>query len=143
MLVYLREGDILYVESFSRLTRSLKDLYDLLDFFEKKKINLISLKENFDFTTTNGKLMLHIFGAISQFERDLLKERQMEGIRLAKLANKYKGRQVIVKPSNFDEFYEKYKNSTRYNPFTLKDLMKATNLKSSTCYKFIKQLEKN
>jgi DNA invertase Pin-like site-specific DNA recombinase len=141
MLQYLREGDTLYVESFSRLTRSLKDLYDLLDFFEKKKINLISLKENFDFTTSNGKFMLSIFGAVSQLERDLLKERQMEGIRLAKSKGLYKGRKKIKKPLNFDECYSKYQNSTRFNPYKLKDLLRDTGLTSTTCYKFIKLQE--
>lgn len=68
----IRPGDTLIVESFSRLGRSTKDLIDLVTYFEMKEIKLVSLKENFDTTTPQGKLMVTVFQAFSQFERDLI-----------------------------------------------------------------------
>lgn len=72
---YAREGDIIFVESFSRLARSTKDLLDIVDFFKSKNVNLKSFKENLDSSTATGKLMLTIIGAIAEFERDCLLER--------------------------------------------------------------------
>lgn len=71
----VRPGDSIVVESFSRLGRSTKDLIELVEYFESKNVKLISIKENFDTNTPQGKLMLTVFQAFSQFERDLIAQR--------------------------------------------------------------------
>lgn len=63
----LREGDTVIVESFSRLGRSTRDLIELVEEFEQKGVKIISIKENFDTTTPQGKLMMTVFQAFSQF----------------------------------------------------------------------------
>jgi DNA invertase Pin-like site-specific DNA recombinase len=68
----VRSGDTLVIESFSRLGRSTKDLIELVEWFENKGVKLVSIKENFDTNTPHGKLMLTVFQAFSQFERDLI-----------------------------------------------------------------------
>ena len=94
MLDYIREGDTVYVHDLSRLSRSTSDLLKLVEFFAKKKVELVSNKENIDSSTPTGKLMLTMIAAINEFERQNLLERQREGIAIAKREGKYKGHSV-------------------------------------------------
>ncbi|SCJ44496.1 DNA-invertase hin [uncultured Clostridium sp.] len=107
MLDYVREGDVVVVHDFSRLARSTKDLLNIVEFLNNKKVNLISSKENIDSSTPTGKLMLTMIGAINEFERSNLLERQREGIVIAKKQGKYKGRKK-VHIDNFEEYYNRY-----------------------------------
>ena len=107
MLDWVREGDTLVVHDFSRLARSTKDLLNIVEQLEKKTVDLISTKENIDTSTPTGKLMLTMIGAINEFERANLLERQREGIALAKAKGKYKGRKEI-KIKDFDTYYSRY-----------------------------------
>ena len=68
LLEFAREGDTIYIHDFSRLARSTKDLLDLVDTFNRKKVNLVSNKENLDTSTPTGKLMLTMIAAINEFE---------------------------------------------------------------------------
>lgn len=95
MLDYAREGDTVHIHDFSRLARSTKDLLDLVETLNKKGIILVSNKENIDTSTATGKLMLTMIGAINEFERTNLLERQHEGIEIAKKNGAYKGRKPI------------------------------------------------
>lgn len=135
---FAREGDTIYIESFSRLARSTKDLLDLVEFFENRKITLISLKENLDTSTAAGKMMLTILSAIYQFEVDCNRERQLEGIAIAKIKGKYKGRKRIDFPSDWEEVYNKYK----CREITGVKAMEMLNLKKNTFYNLIKKWEK-
>lgn len=109
MLDFVREGDKVVVHDFSRLARSTKDLLEIVELLENKGVKLISAKENLDTSTPQGKLMLTMLGAIYEFERTNLLERQREGIAIAKKQGKYKGRKE-VKIDNFESYYNKYKN---------------------------------
>jgi len=115
MLDFVREGDTVYIHDFSRLARSTTDLLNIVDILNKKKVHLVSNKENLDTTTPSGKLMLTMIAAISQFERENLLERQREGIQIAKNAGKYKGRQKKkIDKKLFEELLEDY-NTRRIN----------------------------
>lgn len=110
MLDYVREGDTVYIHDFSRLARSTKDLLDIVELLKSKKVFLVSNKENIDTSTPTGKLMLTMLGAINEFERQNLLERQREGIVIAKNLGKYKGRkEVKVNEEQFTELLERYK----------------------------------
>ena len=108
MLDYMREGDTIIINDFSRLARSTKDLLELVELMQEKNVTLISLKENIDTSTPQGKLMLTMLGAINEFERMNMLERQREGIAIAKANGKYKGRKAIEIDEKFKELYEKY-----------------------------------
>ena len=84
MMDCLREGDTLYVESFSRLSRSVKDLLHLTDTLSARGVALVSHKEQIDGTTPQGRLMFTVFAALSQFERDIITERTIEGLEAAR-----------------------------------------------------------
>ena len=107
MVDFVREGDTIVIHDFSRLARSTKDLLELVELFNSKGVKLISNKENIDSSTPTGKLMLTMIGAINEFERANLLERQREGIALAKKEGKYKGRKE-VKVDNFGYHYNRY-----------------------------------
>ena len=107
MLEYIREDDIVYVEEFSRLGRSTADLLATVQKIEAAGAQFVSLKEQFDTTTPAGRLQMTMMAAIAEFERDMILERQREGIAIAKAAGKYKGRKEITVP-NIGEYYEKY-----------------------------------
>lgn len=88
----MREGDSVVVESLSRLGRSTRDLLILLDEFDKKGVQLISLKESIDTATPTGKLLVTVLSAISQFERDLIVQRTEEGLKAARARGRKGGR---------------------------------------------------
>ena len=92
MLMTLRSGDTLVVESFSRLSRSTKDLLDMVEKLTKMGVHLISLKEDLDTNTATGKMMLTVMSALSQFERDLIAERTKEGLKAARARGRCGGR---------------------------------------------------
>lgn len=109
LMDYCREDDVIYIHDFSRLASSTKDLLEIVELMERKGVNLVSNKENIDSSTPTGKLMLTMIGAIAEFERQNLLERQREGIEIAKREGKYKGGQVKKIDSNvFERYYQDY-----------------------------------
>ena len=95
MMAFVREGDIVVVESISRFARSTKDLLNLVEELSEKGVHFISQKENFDTTTPQGKFTLTMFAALAELERETTAQRRDEGIAAAKAAGKYKGRKPI------------------------------------------------
>jgi len=95
MLLTLRSGDVLVIDSFSRLSRSTKDLLGLVEKLTEMGVHLVSLKENLDTTTATGKLMLTMLSALSQFERDLIAERTIDGLKAARSRGRCGGRPRI------------------------------------------------
>lgn len=117
MLDYVREGDTVYIHDFSRLARSTKDLLEIVETLNKKCVHLVSNKENIDSSTPTGKLMLTMIGAIAEFERQNLLERQKEGIAVQKELDKsrkpedkkYKGRKAVaIDEEQFEKEYSRY-----------------------------------
>lgn len=135
MLDFAREGDVIYVAEFSRLARNTKDLLNLIEHLNNKGVEVKSLKEQLDTSTSTGKLMITMLAAISEFERGLMLERQKEGIEIAKRKGKYKGRAKIKKPQNYDVVMADYYNRR----ITAKRAMELLNLKRTTFYKLIRE----
>lgn len=133
MLDFAREGDTIYVEDFSRLSRSVADLLHLLQDFDARRIRLVSLKEQMDTHTPTGKLLVTIIAAINAFERENTLERQAEGIACAKAKGIYKGRKRIAKPENWQDVYARWKR----REITGAQAMAETGLKRNTFYSFV------
>ena len=108
MLRFVREGDVLYVSEFSRLARSTKDLLAIVEQLSAKGVDIVSLKENIDTTTASGRMMLTVVAAIAQFEREIMLERQREGIEVAKKAGKFEKPCISVPDELFDAVYARY-----------------------------------
>lgn len=134
MIDFAREGDTIYVHDFSRLARSTKDLLDLVETMNAKGINFVSAKENIDTSTPTGKLMLTMIGAINEFERTNLLERQREGIAISKQKGIYKGRKEVKIPDDvWDREYANY----RTRAITKAEMARRLNISRPTLDKII------
>ena len=112
MMEYVREGDTVIVESISRFGRSLMDLLNLIEQLNEKGVQFRSLKEgDIDTTTPTGKLVFSIFSSLAEFERETIKQRQAEGIAIAKANGKYKGRKIIeIDHTEFVNLYNRWQD---------------------------------
>ena len=108
MMNFVREEDSVIVESISRFARNTKDLLELTEELNSKHVQFISQKENIDTNTPAGKFMLTIFGAVAELERGYIRQRQKEGIEIAKEQGKYKGRPAKQLDS-FEDIYGQWK----------------------------------
>ena len=119
MLEFVREGDTVVVESISRFARNTKDLLELIEILQEKKVEFISQKEAIDTTTPTGKFMLTIFGAVSELERSYILQRQREGIdampidsktgkRKSSKTGKVTGRPSMKYPKEWTKIYNQY-----------------------------------
>jgi hypothetical protein len=107
-LDYVRQGDIFLVTRLDRLARSVADLVNITERLKAKDVGLRILSMNLDTETPTGKLMMNLLGSIAEFERELMLERQKDGIARAKVEGKYKGRKPTAKgnhsaKANWDE----------------------------------------
>ena len=131
---YLREGDSLVIYKLDRLGRSLKDLLAIVEQLQNKKVSLVSLKDNIDTGSTTGKLVLHIFASLAEFERDLIKERTEEGRREAQKKGVRFGRPKQPKPEKANMCAQLYRNGN-----SVSAIMRTTGIKSrNTVYKYLR-----
>jgi len=137
MMDFAREGDTVYVHDWSRLARSTKDLIEIVEELSKKGVNLVSNKEKFDTGTPQGKFMLTVMGAMYEFERANLLERQREGIAIAKAEGKYKGggHEKKIDEAAFQNGYERYMK----REITKSELAKELNISRPTLDKLLKK----
>ncbi|HEY9657179.1 MAG TPA: recombinase family protein [Allocoleopsis sp.] len=99
---FARKGDTLVVWRLDRLGRSLKDLIALIEELESRKIGFRSLQENIDTTTSGGKLIFHLFGALAEFERNLIRERTYAGLAAARARGRKGGRRQKLTPQEIE-----------------------------------------
>lgn len=138
MLDYVRNGDVVEVESYSRLARSTKDLLTIIEKLEDIGVHFVSKKESIDTSTPQGKLMLTIFAGLAQFEREQTLQRQAEGIAIAKAEGRYKGRQPITVDNDmFAIAYREWKAGQ----ITARQAMDMVSLKPNTFYRRVKEYE--
>lgn len=147
MLDYIREGDVVVVESISRLARSTKDLLDIVEQIKAKGAEFVSQKEAIDTQTPQGKFMLTVFAAMAELEKDQIAQRREEGIALRKAEDAarkvqgleplyYKGRQAIgIDERLFREEVRKWRSGEQ----TAVETMRRLNLKPNTFYRRVKE----
>lgn len=136
LLNYCRKGDVVITESISRIARNTKDLLSIVDTLKQKGVEFVSLKENIDTATPQGKFMLTVFGALAELERENILERQKEGIAIAKENGVYKGKQKMkIDQSKFEETVKEW----RAGNITATEAMKRLNLKPNTFYRRVKE----
>ena len=136
MMKFAREGDVIITESISRIARNVKDLLNIIEELKNNKVDFISLKENIDTSTPQGKFMVTVFGAMAELERDTILQRQAEGIAIAKEQGKYKGRAPMqIDKEKFGAMVEQYRAGNR----TAVSIMKEFNITATTFYRWIKK----
>ena len=136
MMTFVREGDTVIVESISRFARNTRDLLELVERLTAKGVEFVSKKESIDTTTPSGKFMLTIFGAVAGLEREYILQRQREGIAIARDRGIYKGRRSIERPE-----FRQVVALWRKGGITAVEAMKRLDLKSSTFYRKVRQME--
>lgn len=139
MLDMLRAGDVLVVDSFSRLSRSTKDLLDMVEKLTAMGVELISLKEKLDTTTATGKLMLTMLSALSQFERDIIAERTVDGLKAAKARGRMGGRPKAGSETAKATAYALYDANTLSN----KEIAAQVGVSTATLSRWIAERKKN
>jgi DNA invertase Pin-like site-specific DNA recombinase len=128
----LREGDVVVIESLSRLGRSSKDLLALIEDFRERKVTLVSLRENIDISTPTGQLMFTVLAALCQFERDLTVQRTKDGLMAARARGRKGGR-----PETDTKKVEKALRLYEAQTHSISEIIAITGVSQGTLYKAI------
>lgn len=138
MLAFCREGDIVVVSELSRLARSTRDLLRIVDELQAKHVELVSLKEQIDTATPQGRFVLTIFAALAELERETILQRQREGIAVAKAEGRYKGRpKAKIDTEHFTAVCKRW----RAGEITAVKAQELTVTKPNTFYRRVKELK--
>ena len=136
MIDYVREGDILIVHSMDRLARNLDDLRSIVFKLTGKKVAVQFLKENLTFTGEDSpmsNLLLSMMGAFAEFERSLIRERQLEGISLAKKKGLYKGRKSTLDEEKMEEIDRLIENGEKKS-----EIARQVKVSRETLYRYLR-----
>lgn len=133
-LEFLRDGDCLVVYKLDRLGRNMKDLLSIIEQLQQKNVSLVSLRDNIDTSSISGKLIMHIFASLAEFERDLIKERTEEGRIEAKKKGVKFGRPKQPKPERASMCAQLFRAGN-----TVSAIMRTTGIRSrNTVYKYLR-----
>lgn len=136
MLQFIREGDVVTVESISRIARNTKDLLTIVDTIISKGADFVSMKESIDTSTPQGKFVMTVFGAMAELERECILQRTREGIEIAKERNKYKGKpKMRIDENAFRKEVKRWRDGLQ----TATEAMRVLNLKPNTFYRRVKE----
>lgn len=134
-LHFVRPGDTLVVWRLDRLGRSLKHLIETISQLHERGIGFKSIQENIDTTTSGGKLIFHVFGALAEFERDLIRERTKAGLTAARARGRFGGR-----PRKLDDKKIKLlQKLSQDNSTEIKDILDTLHVSRSTYYRYVKK----
>lgn len=137
MLEMLRNGDLVVVSELTRLSRSTKDLIDIMNRFEQMEVSVKSLKEVWlDTSTAHGKLLFTIFAGLAEFERDLISERVKSGLNAARSRGKLGGRPT-VRNEKINLALKMYDSKE----YSINEILKATGISKSTLYNYLEKRE--
>lgn len=135
-LSHLREGDSLVVWKLDRLGRSLRHLIETITGLNNRKIGFKSITEAIDTTTSGGKLIFHIFGALAEFERDIIRERTQAGLNAARARGRKGGRPKALTPKKQEQLQTLYNDKNR----SIDEICRTLNISRATLYRYIKPL---
>ena len=131
---FLRKGDTLVVWRLDRLGRSLKHLIEVVSLLEERHIGFKSLQEAIDTTSSGGKLIFHIFGALAEFERNLIRERTMAGLSAARARGRKGGRPKALDPQQRDIAVMLYHQKKK----TVKEICSIMGISKPTLYNYVR-----
>ncbi|AHF01403.1 recombinase [Thiomicrospira aerophila AL3] len=141
LLKAIRPGDELVVWKLDRLSRSLKDLINLINELESKQVGFRSITDHIDTTTPAGKLMFHIFGALAEFERNIIKERTMAGLKAARSRGRLGGRKK--KLTRLQVEMAKALLDKPNNKLNVQEIAKQLNVSRATLFRELSLLKSN
>ena len=135
----LRKGDTLVVWRLDRLGRTLRHLIDWVNELDEQSIGFSSLQEMIDTTNSSGKLIFHIFGALSEFERNLIRERTRAGIEAARSRGRQGGRPKKLSRDKRQLVVDLYKGKKH----SISQICEMTGISKPTLYKYVREAEKS
>ena len=135
LLSHIAPGDVVIVESLSRLGRSTKDLIELVELMRENGVQLVSMKEQIDTGTSAGKLLFTLMSAIAQFERDVIAERTREGLRAARARGRRGGR-----PRCDQRKLQQAVKLYEAGQHTIAEIEELTGIKKATLYRACKNI---
>lgn len=134
-LEFVRKGDTLLVWRLDRLGRSLKELIEIISGLEKRGIGFKSLQESIDTTTSGGRLIFHVFGALAEFERNLIRERTRAGLEAARARGRKGGRPRILDKKRVELAYRLYDEKEH----TIKEICQILGISKPTLYTYLRR----
>lgn len=135
---FARQGDIIVVWRLDRLSRSLKDLIEIVAILDEKRIGLKSLHESIDTSSSSGKLIFHIFGALAEFERNLIRERTHAGLQAARARGRKGGRPKKLSDDKAKIALKLY----RERQHSIQQICNIVDVSKPTLYKYINNTHK-
>jgi DNA invertase Pin-like site-specific DNA recombinase len=132
-LSHLRKGDILVVWRLDRLGRSITHLIQTVSALSERGVGFKSLTENIDTTTSGGKLVFHIFGALAEFERDIIRERTNAGLQAARARGRMGGRPKALSPKKAAMLQALYADKAN----SIEDICKTLGIGKTTFYRYV------
>ena len=138
-LNYMRQGDTLVVWRFDRLGRSLQHLIETVTTLEQSGIGFHSLQESIDTTTSGGKLIFHMFGALAEFERNLILERTQAGLKAARDRGRLGGRPLALSKAKQSLLFKLYDEKEH----SIAELCDLIGVSKSTLYEYLRRRNKN
>ncbi|WP_293304252.1 recombinase family protein [Pedobacter sp. UBA5917] len=139
LLHHLRKGDEVIVWKLDRLGRSIKDLIEIVSLFEKNGVNFVSLNDNIDTTTAVGRFTFNLFAALSQFEREIIRERTKAGLSAAKARGRHGGRPKGLTPEK-KEIALTACDLHNTGKYSVAEISKRLKLPIATCYRYIRYI---
>lgn len=136
LLKEIKQSDTLVITSVDRLSRSLKDLINIITQLKDRSVSFYSIKEKMDTSTDTGMLMFNLMGSIAEFERGLINRRIQEGVQRAKEAGKYKGRTYSVD----EDVRKEYVKMIETNNYSVSYVAKLAKVSRQTLYKWQREL---
>jgi DNA invertase Pin-like site-specific DNA recombinase len=130
---FAREGDTLVIWKLDRLGRSLRDLIEIVTRLEKEGVSFVCITQNIDTRTPSGKLFFHIFGALAEYERELIRERTKAGLTAARARGRKGGR----KPAMNEEQIEQARAMMENPKLKIKSIIKTLGISKATLYKYV------
>lgn len=136
-LSYLRKGDCLVVWRLDRMGRNLKHLISVVEDLEKRGIGFLSLQEGIDTSTPGGKLIFHVFGALAEFERSLIRERTQAGLSAARARGRLGGRKRKLTSKQVETMFKMYDSKKH----SIREICKTFKITTPTFYNYLKEYE--
>jgi DNA invertase Pin-like site-specific DNA recombinase len=130
-LQFMREGDVFVVWRLDRVGRSVSHLISFIQELQAKKVEFRSLKESIDTTTSIGMFFFHVFGALAQFERDLIIERTKAGLEAARLQGRVGGRKKVLDQKKIRKIEELHKKN-----MSISEISRLLKISRSTIYNY-------
>jgi DNA invertase Pin-like site-specific DNA recombinase len=134
-LTYLRKGDVLVVWRLDRLGRSLKHLIEIVTLLEERGVGFQSLQESIDTTTNGGRLIFHVFGALAEFERNLIRERTQAGLAAARARGRKGGRPKALNSEKQAWLYQLYDEKAH----SIQEICDLVGVSRSTVHAYVRQ----